>query len=392
MQNVRTIHCLAVWAVLGFGLTAQPARAGAGPTTRPMLDQLNRETQGLYRQVQTGVFRVQLPPAKWASDYAMAPIDRWGNKLDPEVRRKLAEQERLPPAPDTQPATTQPATPDIATIPGQGTYIIVRPPANLEPQRDAVLGGKLQMDLKNDPTFNPNTIGLLLDEDGYVLVPSYVERETVGDQSVRLAGPDGPVLAAKFVGSDRQTGLTLLRVEKPQGKPVKLGENRPPGGSLVLCLAPGDGSGRLGLWTDGAQEYGIIIDTDGAVSGIARYGQFLSGSACKLIARQLMQYGAVRRATLGVLITEIRQDDPLRRQQAVVGNRTAMRIDQVIQGSAADRAGLKQGDLLLALAGEAVSDIPSFAAAIAARSGQTQLQVLRAERVLKITVNLEQQK
>ena len=390
MRKAFVIQCVGLWLIPWSALSI--ARAETGPTTRPMLDQLNRETQGLYRQVQTGVFRVQLPPPKWASEYAREPIDRWADKLDPDVRKKLAEQERLPPAPHTQPAGAESSSPQIATIPGQGTYIIVRPPANSEPQRDAVLGGKLQLDLKNDPTFNPNTIGLLLDEEGYVLVPTYVEREAVEDQTVRLAGPEGRLVNGKFIGSDRQTGLTLLRVEKPEGKPVKLGENRPASGSLVLCLAPADGSGRLGLWTDGGQDYGVIVATDGAVSGIARYGQFLSGSACKLIARQLMQYGAVRRATLGVLISEIRQDDPLRRQQPVLGNRTAMRIDQVIKGSAADRAGLKQGDLLLALAGEAVSDIPSFAAAIAARSGRTQLQVLRGERVLKITVDLEQQK
>jgi S1-C subfamily serine protease len=357
-----------------------------------MLDQLNRETQALYRQVQTGVLRVQLPTPKWASDYAMAPIDRWGKKIDPEVRKKLAEQERLPPAPGTK-ATTQTAQSETAALAGQATYIIVRQDrGNAEPRRDPLLGGKLEMDVKADPSFSPNTIGLLLDEEGYVLVPSYIEREAVGDQPVRMVGSDGGAVAARFVGSDRQTGITLLRAEKPAGKPVTLGENRPTSGSLVLCLAPADGSGRLGLWADGAEDLGVIVDTDGKVAGIARFGQFLTGSACKLIARQLIEYGSVRRATLGVLITEIRQDDPLRRQQAMLGKRTAMRIDQVIQGSAADKAGLKPGDLLLALAGDAVTDIPSFAAAIAARSGSTELQVLRGDKVLTVQVDFQQQK
>ena len=34
------------------------------------------------------------------------------------------------------------------------------------------------------------------------------------------------------------------------------------------------------------------------VLGIARYGQFLGGSACQLIADQIIRHGAVRRATL----------------------------------------------------------------------------------------------
>ena len=93
-----------------------------------------------------------------------------------------------------------------------------------------------------------------------------------------------------------------------------------------------------------------------------------------------------------MIISEIRKDDPLREQQPVLGTRTAMRIDEVILNSAADKAGLKPGDLLLALAGEAVSDIPSFAAAIASRSGAMELQVLRGGEVVKVTVDLQQQK
>ena len=69
-----------------------------------------------------------------------------------------------------------------------------------------------------------------------------------------------------------------------------------------------------------------------------------------------------------------------------------MRIDEVIAGSTAAKAGLKPGDVLLALAGEAVSDIPSFAAAIVARTGPTELQVLRGNEVLKIRLDLQQQK
>jgi len=385
---------IARWAATLAALLwlAAPLRADPGPTTRPLLEELNRQTRELYRQVQGGVFRVQLPPPRWASGYAMAPLDRWGKKLDPEVRRKLIEEERLPPAPGTG-AATQPAVSDAVSLAPHATYIVVRQDrADDEPRRDPLLGGKLELDAKPDPSFSPNTIGLLMDDEGDVLVPAYVEREAVGEQLVRMAGSDGSRINARFVGSDRQTGLTLLRAEKSAGKPVRLAEGRPAAGSLVLCLSPRDGSGRLGLWTDGGGESGVIVATDGQVAGVARYGQFLSGSACKLIARQLMEYGAVRRATLGVLITEIRADDPLRRQQPLLGRRTAMRIDQVIKDSAADKAGLKPGDLLLAVAGDAVTDIPSFAAAIAARSGPTELQVLRGEQVLAVEVDLRQQK
>ena len=379
-----------------------------GPTTRPMLDALNRETQDLYREARRGVVRVQLPPSHWMDAYAMAPMNRW-DKLDPELRKKLEQRrmlaQRLPQPISPRAAkadgneTSSPATQqnsDTVQIEGHSTIIFVRPQgennAQAQQQRDAVLGGKLQMDIRTAIPFTPNTVGMLLDEAGHILVPLYVEREAVGDGVVRVAWQDGEVVDAKFIGSDRQTNLTLLQVKKTDGKPVRLAAERPADGSLVLSLAPGDASGRLALWNGGQQEYGIIFTTDGRAAGIARYGQFLGGSACRLIADQLVRFGSVRRATLGVIITEIRKDDPLREQLPVLGARTAMRVDEVIPGSTADKAGLKQGDLLLALAGEAVSDIPSLAAAIAARSGETELQVLRGTEIIKITVDLQQQK
>ncbi|HSU68095.1 MAG TPA: S1C family serine protease [Tepidisphaeraceae bacterium] len=374
-----------------FGVTGASI-AAAGPTTRPMLDQLNRETTSLYQQAQTGIYRVQLPQPKWVNAYAMAAVKHWDKQLDPELRKRLEQDPpevlqaaELQPGPATQPSEENQTT----TIPGQGTYRVVRPNAG---KRDAVLGGTLRPQPTTAPGFAPNNLGLLLDGEGHLLVPLYVEREAVGAEAVKVAGPNGEVTAAKFLGSDRQTNLTLLQVQNPAGTAVRLGEARPEIGSLVMCIAPADGSGHLAVWSDGAQENGIVFTTDGEVAGIARFGQFLTGSACRLIERQIVQYGAVKRATLGVLITEIRADDPLRRKQPVLGSKSAMRIDEVIRNSAADRAGLRPGDLVLAIGGEAVSDLPSFAAAIAARTGPTQLQILRGEKSFTTRVDLQQQK
>jgi serine protease Do len=133
-----------------------------------------------------------------------------------------------------------------------------------------------------------------------------------------------------------------------------------------------------------------VFAIDGGCLGVSRPGQFLGGRACRLIAEQIVRHGAVKRATLGVIITEIRKDDPLRRRSPPLGDRAAVRVDQVMPGSAAERAGLRTGDVLVALAGEAVNDIPTFAAAIAARRGPTELQVVRGAEVVTVTVDLQQ--
>ncbi|HEX8912529.1 MAG TPA: PDZ domain-containing protein, partial [Humisphaera sp.] len=258
--------------------------------------------------------------------------------------------------------------------------------------------------------FAPNTVGLLLDDAGHVLVPIYLEREAAGDRPVRLAAGDGDVVDATFVGSDEQTGLTVLRLAKapaatrpaagppperpaspPRLAPARLNRDRLAEGSLVMLVNPADGSGRLAVWTGGAREFGVVVTVDGRVAGIARGGQFLSAAACRLVADHIVRHGAVRRATLGVVITQVEPTDPARQQVAELGDRAAVRVDEVVKGSAADRAGVRQGDLILALGGDPVHDIPSLAAAIAARSGEAKLTILRDGRTQDVTVQLVRQ-
>ena len=171
---------------------------------------------------------------------------------------------------------------------------------------------------------------------------------------------------------------------------MKLASAKPAEGTLVLYLSPADGSGRLGVWNNNSRDYGVVVGVDGRVLGIARHGQFLSGSACQLIADQIIRHGAVKRATLGVIITQVEKEDPARRDRPQLGDRPAVRVDQVMKDSAAEKGGLKQGDVILALEGEAVNDIPSLAAAIAARNGPARLQVLRGEQSIDVTVDLQQ--
>jgi membrane-associated protease RseP (regulator of RpoE activity) len=167
-------------------------------------------------------------------------------------------------------------------------------------------------------------------------------------------------------------------------------DDRPAEGGLVLLVTPYDGSARLGVWTGGGRDYGVVFSFDGRCAGVARFGQFLSGRACRLIAEQIIRHGSVRRATLGVIIAELPKDDPNRRRAAGLGSQPAMRIDQVMPGSPAERAGIRAGDLLLALAGEPTTDIPAVAAAIAARDGPTEIQLFREGRALVVTVDLRQ--
>jgi hypothetical protein len=367
---------------------------------RPLLEQLNRETQALYEEAVSGLVRVELPTPQWANPIAKRDelLKRWPN-LRPEVKRQLGDAAAAAAAGTTQPAEPAPEREGEA---GEDAIVVVPAPADPKAVhlRQQLVGPRMEMGegLAGADGFDPNNVGMLLDADGHLLVPLYIESGAVEAGPIRVAGRDGVVREASFVGSDRQTNLTVLKLKPAEdgaavraGTAVRLGEDRPADGSLVLYVAPQDGSGRLGVWTGAASDFGIVFTTDGRAAGIARYGRFLNGPACRLVADQIIRFGKVKRATLGVVISEIRPDDALRHRVPALGTRAAMLVTQVIEGSAAERAGLREGDLLLSLSGEDVSDIPSLAATIARCDGATRLQVFRDGKVLDADVELKQE-
>jgi S1-C subfamily serine protease len=206
-----------------------------------------------------------------------------------------------------------------------------------------------------------------------------------------VSDAEGKPAEARFVGSDRQTNLTVLKLSRPAGDPVRPAEaDRPDDGALVLFITPHDGAERLGVWTGPARDYAVVFSIDGRCAGVARLGQFLSARACRLVAQQIIRHGSVPRATLGVIITQMPAGSAGAPEGLAGGSAARLRVDQVIAGSAADAAGIREGDFLLTLAGEPATDIPTLAAAIAARTGPTEVRLLRGGNVVTVSVDLRQ--
>jgi S1-C subfamily serine protease len=375
----------AVW--IGWpspALARQQARPTPSEQPAPMLERINAETQALYEHVRPGLVRVQLPLPKWMEQLGQQdnPVNRW--PLDPQVKETLESpqarigsgqmQAIITASPSTQPqdgASTQPADGEqrwqrtVVQRP-DGTIELVAPSAAPD---DGVIAALIA----------PRSLGIIYDEQGHIVVPRYVERETCDDQHpLTVFGLAGGAATARFVGSDRQTNLTVLKLEKPLGKPAPFVGCRPTDGSLVMLLAQGGDAGRLIVWTRAQQEQGVIVGVDGNISGFARYGQFLDARICKPVVDQLIAKGQVSRASLGVLVTEGEAPD----------GRMAMHVDRVKPDSAAQAAGIREGDYILSVAGSAVDDLPSFAAAISAQNGLTKIQILRGSELIELQVEL----
>jgi S1-C subfamily serine protease len=369
-------------AVLTTFLLAPGIVASAGAQTTqptPLLQQLSNETQDLYTQSRHSMVRVQLPTPQWLDQYNRRQmlLQKWGAQLDPQVREKLIEEqeryERALNRPTTAPAlsSTQPS-------------VVVVPPTT----GPATAGLQVVDNKSLDVQVTLNAVGVVVDDQGHVVLPVFVDRKFVGDAPMPAVTGDGQSTTATFVGSDQQTGLTVVQLANHNGKPVAMGHPKPDDGTLTMVIAP-DGAAKLVVWNNLHPEPGFAILADGSIGGFGFDKYFLGASTAKPIVDQLIATGTVHRAQLGVWMQEVTRDDAFRHLHPTLGLAPAIRIVSVVESSAAARGGLKADDLILAIDDQLVGDAPTFAAIIATRSGEAVLKVLRGNQTIHLTVNLE---
>lgn len=353
-----SITCsMATCAILPGNLLAQAAPASQ-PDTQPatqlssphraleMLDaqstqnvpQIRQDLKDLQRQLQLSLVRVQIPLARATT----RPAD--GSIFSAT-------------APATQ-STTQPTSPDPRTTPV------------------LVLTG----------------LGLIIDEAGHLVVPEYVE-PTAGGLPMQISvASAGKWVPATYVASDRPTRLSVFKLNEPFGQPAQLASTPlPPDGALIYVIPSNDPNAHLGFWNTGNAESGWIAGINGQIYGLARQGHLFSLQNIHQISQQLVHAGGVKRAHLGVLITELAPDSPTRKDLPLLGNRPAIIIQEVVPDSSAAIAGLKPGDLIITLDGKPVTDRFSLAAAIAQRDGTTPFGIIRAGQEQTIQVTLKRQ-
>ncbi|GAA3602437.1 serine protease PepD [Nonomuraea rosea] len=234
--------------------------------------------------------------------------------------------------------------------------------------------------------------GVVYDAEGTVLTDAHVVAATTGEVTLRLT--DGAALQAAVVGADPVSGLAVLKAVDAAGlRPARLGDSDETRvGEEVLAIGspfglegtvtagivsalnrtPAGEAGPLALadaiQTDAAinpgNSGGALVDMDGEVIGIntalagtgtgsAGIGFAIPVNEAKRVADRLLATGRVEHARLGVSAL----DSPSR-PGALVGDLTG--------GGPADEAGLRQNDVITALAGTAVTSAAGLIAAVRA--------------------------
>ena len=261
--------------------------------------------------------------------------------------------------------------------------------------------------------------GFFISPDGYVLTNNHVVEHA---KNVQIRTVEGKTLDAKVVGKDPKTDLAVLKVTEAGNFPaVKFASTRPRVGDWVLAMGNPFGlggtvtagivsaSGRdigSGPYDDYLQidapvnkgnSGGPTFNTQGEVIGVNTAIYSPSGSSigiafdipadtAKNVAQDLKTKGAVARGWIGVMVQPVTAD--IADSLGIKDAKGAL-IDDVQQGSPAAKAGLKTGDLVVAVNNDEVKDARELARKIAgvAPNQELKLQVKRdgADQTINVT-------
>ncbi len=234
--------------------------------------------------------------------------------------------------------------------------------------------------------------GVIIDGNGYILTNHHV---VDGADQIKVDLNDNRTLDAKLIGADPPSDLAVLKVEAHNLPVLVLGDSdRSRVGDVVLALGNPLGIGQTvtmgiisakgrqtGLSNGAFEDFiqtdapinrgnsgGALVNVNGELIGIN--SQILSPSGgsiglgfavpsnmARTVVDQLVNSGKVRRGQLGIVVLKIPSEEAA---QMGITQGPGVVVYRVQEGGAADRAGVRQGDVITALNGAAVNEPNTF--------------------------------
>lgn len=235
--------------------------------------------------------------------------------------------------------------------------------------------------------------GVIITSDGHILTNNHVV-ENAHEKGITVVTYDRKEFKAKVVGTDKNTDLAVIKVDSKDFPVARLGNSdEVKVGQFVLAVgnplgltstvthgivsALGRSIGILGaeyriedfIQTDAAinpgNSGGALVDMNGTVIGINSaiattngfnqgFGFAIPINLAKKVAEDIIKYGKVARAVLGVRMDGKPMDETTAKSFGL--NKVAgVLVQGVTDGSAAEIAGIKRGDVILAVNGKDVN-------------------------------------
>ncbi len=229
--------------------------------------------------------------------------------------------------------------------------------------------------------------GVIIDADkGYIVTNNHVIARA---HTITVTLRDGRRYKAKLVGADPGSDIAVIRIDAPRLKAIRMGDSgklrvgdfvvaigNPFGLGQSVTSGIVSGLGRTGLGIEGYENFiqtdasinpgnsgGALVNLRGELVGINTAILSRSGGnigigfaipvnmARKIIA-QLIEHGNVRRGFLGVHIQDLTSDLA---SAFGLDTRIGAVVARVVPGSAAEKAGIKVGDVITEINGKKVT-------------------------------------
>jgi serine protease DegQ len=264
--------------------------------------------------------------------------------------------------------------------------------------------------------------GVIVSEDGFILTNHHVVEAA---DEIQVALSDGLTLEAKLVGTDPETDLAVLKVKRDKMPAITFAKSDMQRvGDVVLAIGNPFGVGQtvtmgiisalgrshLGIntfenyiQTDAAinpgNSGGALVDVAGNLVGVntaifSRSGGNLGIgfaipiSIVRQVMREIIANGAVTRGWVGIEVQEI---TPEIAESFGLKSTDGALIAGVLRNGPADRAGIRPGDVLIAVGGKPVKDSSSLLNLIAALPPDkvVPLSLIRTQKEMQLPVTIE---
>ena len=263
--------------------------------------------------------------------------------------------------------------------------------------------------------------GFIVSPDGYILTNNHV---VGGADTIDVKLADGRRFKAKVVGTDPDTDIAVIKIDAHDLPTIPLGDSdalnvgewviaigNPFGLYKTVTVGVVSAKGRSGI---GINDYEDFIQTDAAINpgnsggplinihgevvgintaifsksgGYMGIGFAIPINMAKAVMKQLIAHGKVVRGWLGVVIQDL--DEDLARSFGLHEAQGVL-IAQVSKGSPADKGGLKEGDIILAMNGRKVENASDLRNRVALTKPGTVVtfRVLRNGREITLKVKI----
>ena len=266
--------------------------------------------------------------------------------------------------------------------------------------------------------------GVILSNDGYIVTNNHVIEDA---NEIEVVLNDKRTFAAQLIGTDPNTDLALLKIEATGLPTIEIGNSDDLRvGEWVLAVGNpfnltstvtagivsakarsinilnSDMKIESFIQTDAAvnpgNSGGALVNTRGQLVGIntaiasqtgsyAGYAFAIPTAIMQKVVADLRQYGTVQRALLGIRMLDITQQV---KDQLSLESMEGVYVGEVISGSAADKAGMKAGDVIVQVDGRTINSSSQLQEQIGRKNPGDQVTILvrRGQRSVTLQVTL----